>query len=91
MAQHVLGAQDWQRLSQSQGSKGEQRFEWAILPLFQCGMADGGHWLVCRRGLDHPAEVAYYLVFAPPATPLPRIVQAMGARWHAAALHAHLA
>ncbi len=77
----VLSAQDWQRLSQSQGSKGERLFDWAILPLFQHGAVDERHWLVFRRCLDSPFEVAYYLVFAPLATPLPTIVQAIGARW----------
>ena len=77
----ALSAQDWQRLSQSQGTKGERLFDWAILPLFQHGAVDERHWLVFRRCLDSPFEVAYYLVFAPLATPLPTIVQAIGARW----------
>ncbi len=82
IAHHVLTAQDWQRLSQSQGTKGERLFDWAILPLLHRGMVDGRHFLVIRRCLDDPDELAYYLVFAPLATPLPTIVQAIGARWH---------
>jgi SRSO17 transposase len=82
IAHHVLTAQDWQRLSQSQGTKGERLFDWAILPMFHRGTVDGRHWLVIRRCLDDPHELAYYLVFAPLATPLPTIVQAIGARWH---------
>ncbi len=82
IAHHALGAQDWQRLSQSQGTKGERLFDWAILPLFHGGMVDGRHWLVIRRCLDAPFELAYYLVFAPLAAPLPTMVQAIGARWH---------
>jgi SRSO17 transposase len=46
------------------------------------GVTDGRHWLVFRRCLDEPHELAYYLVFAPPATPLSIMVQAIGARWH---------
>jgi SRSO17 transposase len=81
LAQRALGAQDWQRLSQSQGSKGERLFDWAILPWFQRGTLDGRHWLLFRRCLDAPFEVAYCLVFAPLGTPLPIMVQASGARW----------
>ncbi len=81
IAQRALRDQDWQRLSQSQGTKGPRLFDWARLPLFSHGTADGRHWLVFRRCLDEPHELAYYLVFAEPSTPLSLMVQAIGARW----------
>src|SRR3989441_8308514 len=77
-----LRAQDWQRLSMSQGTKGERLFDWAILPWMHGGTADGRHWLVVRRCLDDPYELAYYVLWAPLATPLSTMVQAIGARWH---------
>ena len=73
---------DWQRLSQSLGTKGERLFDWARLPVVHAGTVDGRHLLVVRRCLDNPHELAYYLVWAPPDTPLPIMVQAIGARWH---------
>jgi SRSO17 transposase len=76
-----LGPNDWQRLSMSQGTKGERLFDWAILPWVQAAHVDGRHFLVFRRCLDDPQELAYYLVFAPLETPLSTIVQALGARW----------
>ncbi|HEY6541430.1 MAG TPA: transposase, partial [Ktedonobacteraceae bacterium] len=82
IAQQALRARDWQRLSQSLGTKGERLFDWARLPVVQAGVADGRHWLVVRRCLDDPTELAYYLVWAPPQTPLSLMVQAIGARWH---------
>jgi SRSO17 transposase len=82
IAQQAFRARDWHRLSQSQGSKGERLFDWARLPVVHAGVADGRHWLVIRRCLDDPHELAYYLVYAPPETPLPLMVQAIGARWH---------
>ena len=81
IARQALRARDWQRLSQSQGTKGERRFDWARLPLVEQGRTDGRTFLVVRRCLDDPSQLAYYLVFAPPDTPLPTIVQAIGARW----------
>jgi hypothetical protein len=82
IAQQALRARDWQRLSQSQGTKGERLFDWARLPVAHGGAVDGRHWLVMRRCLDDPLELAYYLVWAPLDTPLPIMVQAIGARWH---------
>ena len=67
---------------QSLGTKGERLFDWARLPVLHAGAVDGRHWLVVRRCLDDPDELAYYLVCAPPDTPLPTMVQAIGARWH---------
>jgi SRSO17 transposase len=77
-----LRAQDWQRLSMSQGTKGERLFDWARLPWMQGGSVDGRHFLLIRRCLDDPQELAYYLVWAPVQTPLSTMVQAVGARWH---------
>jgi SRSO17 transposase len=82
IAAQALHARDWQRLSQSQGTKGERLFDWARLPLMEQGRTDGRQWLVFRRCLDDPSQLTFYLVFAPPDTPLPLIVQAIGARWH---------
>ncbi len=82
IAQQALGTRDWHRLSASLGSKGERLFDWARLPLVQAGVADGRHWLVVRRCLDDPHELAYYLVWAPADTPLSLMVQPIGARWH---------
>jgi SRSO17 transposase len=82
IAHQALRKEDWHRLSQSLGTKGERLFEWARLPLVHRGEVDGRHWLVVRRCLDDPTELAYYLVWAPADTPLPIMVQAIGARWH---------
>jgi SRSO17 transposase len=82
IAQQALRKEDWRRLSASLGTKGERRFDWARLPLVHRGTVDGRHWLVIRRCLDDPHELAYYLVWAPPDTPLPLMVRAIGARWH---------
>ncbi len=73
--------QDWQRLSQSLGSKGERLFDWAMLPVLHQASVDGRHFLVFRRCLDDPGQLSFYLVFAPTKTPLSLMVAAIGARW----------
>jgi SRSO17 transposase len=82
IAQQALRPRDWQRLSQSLGTKGERLFDWARLPMAHAGAVDGRHFLLVRRCLDDPNEVAYFLVWAPTDTTLPIMVQAIGARWH---------
>ncbi len=80
--QQALRPADWQRLSQSLGTKGERLFDWAILPVVHQGVVDDQHFLVFRRCLDDAKQVTSYLVFAPSPAPLSIIVQAIGARWH---------
>ena len=78
----LLHAQDWQRLSMSEGSKGPRLFDWAYVPILHQWEDDGRHWVLIRRSLTDPNEKAYYFVFAPKGTTLPEMVSAIGARWH---------
>jgi hypothetical protein len=71
----------WQRLALSEGSRGPRLFDWACVPLLHRGRDDGWHSLLIRRTPDATPELAYYLVFAPPATPLQAKVTALGGRW----------
>jgi SRSO17 transposase len=78
----LLHAQDWQRLSMSEGSKGPRLFDWACVPMLHRWEDDGQHWVLIRRNLADPNEKAYYFVFAPQGTTLSEMVKAIGARWH---------
>jgi SRSO17 transposase len=82
IAHQALRARDWHRHAPSLGTKGERLFDWARLPVAHAGQVDGCHWLLARRCLDDPNELAFFLVWAPPNTPLSIMVQAIGARWH---------
>ena len=77
----VLTDSDWQRLAMSEGSKGPRLFDWACVPLLHRGGDDGWHSLLIRRTIHATPQLAYYLVFAPPATPLRTKVTALGGRW----------
>ena len=84
---------NWQRLSAGLGSKGERLFEWAwisISALTAEGSAVGlgpvvgkgfERWILARRSLDDPTDLAYFTVFAPQTTSLESVVQVAGARW----------
>ena len=71
----------WARLSAGEGSQGPRLYDWAWLPLEGATPEGWGRWLLARRGLSDPADVAYYRVFAPAGTPLAEVVRAAGSRW----------
>ena len=81
-----LTPEDWRRLSAGVGSKGERLHDWALLPLFRLQLTEEerfwGHWLLLRRSIEDPDEIAYYVVFAPKeGTTLEGLVKVAGARW----------
>lgn len=74
----LLGCRSWQLASCGPGSKGERRYAWAWL-----GTASPRHFLLVRRSLAKPSEVAYFYCFVPehiPAT-LGVLVIVCGRRW----------
>ena len=77
----LLTHASWQRLAMSEGTKGPRLFDWACVPVLHRGQDDGWHSLLIRRTPDATAELAYYLVFAPPATSLLAKITALGGRW----------
>jgi len=81
-----LTSESWQRLSAGEGAKGLRLYEWALHPLYryQPTREDQawGHWLLVRRSLSQPTELAYYVVFAPTETTLEAMVRVAGMRWH---------
>jgi SRSO17 transposase len=76
-----LHAQDWQRLSMGDGTKGPRLFDWACVPVLHRWVDDGKHWLLIRRRTDDPSEKTYYFVFGPNGTTLQEMVKAIGKRW----------
>jgi SRSO17 transposase len=76
-----LAPSHWSRLALNQGTKGPRLFDWACVPIWHLGRDDGWHSLLVRRPLEAEDNPTYYLVLAPPATPLPSKVAAQGARW----------
>lgn len=76
----------WHQISAGAGAKGPRWYDWAWQPLWRLQLTTEeraqGHWLLIRRSLDDPTEVAYYVVFAPRATTtLQRVIQVAGTRW----------
>lgn len=79
-----LRADQWQRLSAGNGSKGPRLFDWTGVELDRPEQQGWQRSLVVRRSVvsgEKPADLAYVLVFAPCATTLPEMVAAVGTRW----------
>src|SRR5262249_6644515 len=70
----------WQRLSAGEGSNGPRWVDWAALRR-PCCERGWQRWLLLRRKVDKPTELAYYRVFAPQRTTLQEVVQVAGTRW----------
>ncbi|MFO0849206.1 MAG: IS701 family transposase [Gemmataceae bacterium] len=71
----------WHRLSCGAGAKGPRLYDWALLPTNSPAPRRYARWLLVRRSVADPAEVAYFLCGGPPRTPLAELVRVAGARW----------
>ena len=71
----------WSRCSAGNGAKGPRVYDWTrvvIRPLREPGQ---GYWLLARRSLAQPEELAYYVCFGPADTTLEGLVRVAGTRW----------
>jgi SRSO17 transposase len=76
----------WQRLSAGAGAKGPRVYDWAAAQLPVIDFFDGAEpthhrWVLARRGLKRPDEIAYYLCYAPAGTTVAELVRIAGSRW----------
>src|SRR4051812_19433045 len=76
----------WRRLSAGAGTKGERLYDWARVRLLP--PPDGGgdappreRWLLVRRSIADPADLAYFVVFAPAGPRLLDLARVAGRRW----------
>jgi len=75
----ALTAQSWTTISVGAGAKGPRAYQWARAPVRP--LAGPGYWLLARRSLTDPTDIAYYLAAAPARTPLRELARIAGARW----------
>jgi SRSO17 transposase len=79
LAEAPAGA--WRRLSCGDGSKGPRLYDWASCPLNCPEPGKYRRWLLIRRGVSDPSEVAYFACGGPPGTALQDLIRVAGARW----------
>jgi SRSO17 transposase len=75
--------QAWKRLSAGDGAKGPRLYDWAMatLPIVREPGEGFERWLLIRRDITDPGELAYYLCFGPAGTTIDHLVRIAGARW----------
>jgi SRSO17 transposase len=82
VAQLPAGA--WTRLAAGEGAQGPRWYDWAAVPLLGAdppAPAAMAPWLLARRSVSDPTELAYYRAYGPAGTPLTELVRAAGSRW----------
>jgi len=77
----ALAPDAWVTRSAGDGTRGPRTYAWARVRLARWPVPGWEHWLLARRRLDDPGDLAYYVVFAPAGTALPTLVRVAGTRW----------
>jgi SRSO17 transposase len=72
----------WQRLTVTEGSKGPRTYDWAYQRVIESrdGLPGEAVWLIARRSLTDPTDIAYFLSNAPLEMGLERLAQVAAAR-----------
>ena len=83
-AEHLvaaLPATAWVPLSAGDGAKGPRLYDWTRVAIRPLTDPDRGYWLLVRRSLADPTDLAYYVCYGPAATTLAALVRLAGTRW----------
>lgn len=73
----------WKRRSCGDGVKGPRVYDWAVATLPDTGTAEHGHtrWLLARRSIAKPTELACYRCYGPDGTDDEELIRVAGTRW----------
>ena len=77
----AIPAGGWERLSAGDGAKGPRVYDWALVPIRALPEPGWDYWLLVRRSISDPTELAYYVCFCPAETSLAELVRVAGTRW----------
>jgi SRSO17 transposase len=76
-------AQQWERLTVAEGEKGPLVYDWGRMRVVESrhGLPGPDSWLLARRSVSDPEEIAYYLSNAPMETTLMQLAQVASTRY----------
>ena len=77
----ALPKRAWRKITIAAGSKGPRRYAWAWLVINSDLGPRWRRWLLVRKSLDDPEDLAYYIAAGPGRTTLTRLAATAGARW----------
>ena len=72
---------DWVRCNADDGAKGPRVYDWAAVDIRPLREPGKGYWLLARRSLADPDELAYYVCYGPAGTTLEHLARVAGNRW----------
>jgi len=75
--------EQWQRLTVAEGEKGPRTYDWVAARVVESEdhLPGVDAWLLARRSVSDPSEIAYYLGYAPADTPLRTLAQVAATRY----------
>jgi SRSO17 transposase len=76
-----IPAEAWQRLDVGAGSKGLRLYDWACARLPYWTEDGWAQWLLLRRSVTKPQELAFYRAFGPEETTIAELARVAGTRW----------
>ncbi|WP_446225026.1 IS701 family transposase [Nocardia sp. IBHARD005] len=77
-----VDARSWQRLSVGAGAHGPRIYDWARRQIEGTWARGRGHWVLARRSISDPSQIAYYLCYGPARSRLVDLAFTAGSRWH---------
>ena len=78
----AVPSQSWQKISAGAGAHGPREFAWTRIPVRTSWRRGRGYWLLARRSLSDPAEIAYYACYGPRRSSTADLAWTAASRWH---------
>jgi SRSO17 transposase len=78
----AVSPRSWQQISAGAGAHGPREYDWAKIPVRAGWKRGRGHWLLARRSLSDPGEIAYYACYGPRRSSTADLAWTAGSRWH---------
>ena len=78
----AVPVRSWQKISAGAGAHGPREYHWAKVAVRPGGKRGRGYWLLARRSLSDPGQIAYYACYGPRRTGAARLARVAGSRWH---------
>jgi SRSO17 transposase len=76
-----LPAGAWKRRSAGDGAHGPRVYDWVTVPIRRDFGSGRRGWVLARRSISDPTDIAYYLCYGPRGTRLRELVRVAGTRW----------
>ena len=78
----ALPGRAWQRLAVGAGAHGPREYHWARIATGAAARTGRRRWLLARRSLHDPDQIAYYTCYGPRRCTVADLAWIAGSRWH---------